>query len=164
LAEMLSRTMGGNIKMSVDLPAGLWPVAVDPDEFDLAFVNVAVNARDAMPNGGRFRLVARNRTLAPDDVAGDGLVGDFVALTLSDTGGGMTAEVMAHAFDPYFTTKGPAQGSGLGLSQVYGFARQSGGAAVLASTVGAGTSVTLFLPRAGERRDPALRLAEARDA
>ncbi|HEV8679982.1 MAG TPA: CHASE domain-containing protein [Stellaceae bacterium] len=147
IAEMLARTMRGDIKMSLDLPQGLWPVAIDPAEFDLAILNVAVNARDAMPSGGQFRVTARNVTMTPGDSSGEGLGGDFVALTLSDTGVGMPPEVQAHAFDPYFTTKDVGAGSGLGLSQVYGFAKQSGGSAMLASKPGAGTSVTLYLPR-----------------
>ncbi len=142
IGEMLARTIPGDIEMSLDLPDDLWSVAIDPAEFDLAILNVAVNARDAMPGGGRFRVVARNVALAPGDSAGDGPVGDFVALTLSDTGVGMSAEIQARAFDPYFTTKDVGAGSGLGLSQVYGFAKQSGGGAVLASKPGAGTSVT----------------------
>ncbi len=152
---MLARAMPGDIEMSLDLPEGLWPVAIDPAEFDLAILNVAVNARDAMPGGGRFDVVARNLTIGAGDAIGDGLAtnqqrGDFVALMLSDSGGGMPAEVLAHAFDPYFTTKEVGAGSGLGLSQVYGFAKQSGGEATLASKPGDGTTVTLLLPRAAD--------------
>jgi signal transduction histidine kinase len=161
IGEMLARTVRADIEMNLDLPEGLWPVAIDPAEFELAILNVAANARDAMPNGGHFRVVAHNMALGPGDspgdparvlpageLSGDGLAGDFVALTLADSGSGMPAEVLARAFEPYFTTKEVGAGSGLGLSQVYGFARQSGGGAVLASVPGAGTSVTLFLPRA----------------
>ena len=156
IGEMLARTMRADIEMNLDLPEGLWPVAIDPAEFDLAILNVAANARDAMPNGGHFRVVAHNLALGPGDSPGDpagvsigdGLAGDFVALRLADSGCGMPAEVLARAFEPYFTTKEVGAGSGLGLSQVYGFAKQSGGGAVLASVPGAGTSVTLFLPRA----------------
>ena len=156
IGEMLARTMRADIEMNLDLPEGLWPVVIDPAEFDLAILNVAANARDAMPNGGHFRVVAYNLAIgpgaSPGDPArvsiGDGLAGDFVALTLADSGCGMPAEVLARAFEPYFTTKEVGAGSGLGLSQVYGFAKQSGGGAVLASVPGAGTSVTLFLPRA----------------
>jgi two-component system NtrC family sensor kinase len=160
IGEMLARTMRAGIEMDLDLPEDLWPVAIDPGEFDLAILNVAANARDAMPNGGRFRVMARNLPIRggdstrgssgdpPRESSGDGLAGDFVALTLSDSGCGMSAEVMARAFDPYFTTKEVGAGSGLGLSQVYGFAKQSGGSAVIASAPGTGTSVTLLLPRA----------------
>ena len=133
--------------MTIDLPEDLWPVTVDPGEFELALLNIAVNARNAMPNGGTFRLVARN-TRRRGETASGGLVGEFVAITLTDTGTGMSAEVMARAFEPYFTTKPAGLGSGLGLSQVYGFASQSGGSGVLASAPGEGTAITLFLPRA----------------
>ena len=101
-----------------------------------------------MPNGGRFRVEAHNLSLQPGDAAGNGLIGDFVAMTLSDTGSGMTKEVLARAFEPFYTTKEVGLGSGLGLSQVYGFAKQSDGAALIESEVGQGTSITLFLPRA----------------
>src|SRR5262249_57922142 len=99
------------------------------------------------PEGGVFRVEARNVTLDAGDPAHEGLAGDFVAVTLSDTGAGMAPEVLARAFEPYFTTKEIGLGSGLGLSQVYGFAKQSGGAASIAGETGKGTSVMLFLPR-----------------
>src|SRR5712691_8197194 len=92
IAEMLARAMPGDIEMRLDLPEGLWPVAIDPAEFDLAILNVAVNSRDAMPRGGRFDVAARNLTIGPGDAIGDGLSGDFVALTLSDSGCGMLDE------------------------------------------------------------------------
>jgi signal transduction histidine kinase len=153
IAEMLAQAIAPHIEMSLELPEGLWPVAIDAAEFDLAILNIAVNARDAMPKGGRFAVTAHNRGIVPGDPASDGLSGDFVCLTFSDAGCGMPPEVLAHAFDPYFTTKDVGAGSGLGLSQVYGFARQSGGRATLASTPGAGTTVTLLLPRAGVASD-----------
>src|SRR5205823_15042360 len=118
-------TMRADIEVILELPAGLWPVAIDAGEFDLAVLNVAINARDAMPSGGRFCIGAHNLAISSGDPVGEGLVGDFVALTLSDTGSGMPAEIATRAFDPYFTTKAVGSGSGLGLSRVYGFARQS---------------------------------------
>jgi len=148
ISEMLSRSLREDIEISVDIPQDLWPVVVDPAEFELALLNLGVNARDAMPNGGRFRVAARNLSLRGDDAESKGLAGDFVAVTLSDTGIGMTAEVQARAFEPSFTTKEVGGGSGLGLSQVYGFARQSGGVALLESEIGQGTSIMLYLPRA----------------
>jgi signal transduction histidine kinase/CheY-like chemotaxis protein len=147
IGELLARSLREDIKVTVDLPADLWPVMVDPGEFELALLNIAVNARDVMPDGGAFRLAARN-TRSGGEMASAGLVGEFVAITLTDTGPGMPAEVTARAFEPYFTTKPAGRGSGLGLSQVYGFASQSGGSAVLASAPGEGTAITLFLPRA----------------
>ena len=147
IAELLARSLREDIAVTVDLPEDLWPVMVDPGEFELALLNIAVNARDAMPKGGAFRLAARN-TRCGGEAASGGLAGEFVAITLTDTGTGMPAEVMARAFEPYFTTKPAGLGSGLGLSQVYGFASQSGGSGVLASAPGEGTAITLFLPRA----------------
>lgn len=147
IEELLHRSLREDIVVTIGLPADLWPVTVDPGEFELALLNIAVNARNAMPNGGAFRLVAGN-TRCRGETASGGLVGEFVAITLMDTGAGMPAEVMARAFEPYFTTKPVGRGSGLGLSQVYGFACQSGGSAVLGSAPGEGTAITLFLPRA----------------
>ena len=155
IADMLSRSLPENIEIALEIPKNLWPVMVDPAEFELALLNIGVNARDAMPNGGRFRVEAYNLSFGFGDAAGAGLVGDFVAMTLSDTGTGMRAEVQARAFEPYFTTKEVGLGSGLGLSQVYGFVKQSGGAARIEGEIGRGTSITLFLPRAnGTAREP----------
>jgi signal transduction histidine kinase/ActR/RegA family two-component response regulator len=150
IAEMLSRVLREDIEISVEIPQDLWPVAVDPAEFELALLNLGVNARDAMPNGGRFRVEARNLSFRCNDAGSEGLVGDFVAVTLSDTGTGMTAEVQMRAFEPYFTTKEVGVGTGLGLSQVYGFGLQSGGAALIESVIGQGTSITVYLPRAAK--------------
>lgn len=148
IGELLARALRDDITVAIDVPEDLWPVWLDPGEFELALLNVASNARDAMPAGGAFRFEARNRRCGGGAASG-GLEGDFVAITCSDTGTGMSAEVMARAFEPYFTTKDAGLGSGLGLSQVHGFASQSGGAAVIASEPGRGTAITLFLPRAG---------------
>jgi two-component system NtrC family sensor kinase len=158
IEELLHRSLREDIVVTIGLPADLWPVTVDPGEFDLALLNIAVNARNAMPNGGAFRLVEGNTRCRGEAVSG-GLVGEFVAITLMDTGTGMPAEVMAQAFEPYFTTKPEGRGSGLGLSQVYGFARQSGGSAVLGSAPGQGTAITLFLPRADAGRAMARQIA-----
>ncbi|HEV2099019.1 MAG TPA: CHASE domain-containing protein, partial [Stellaceae bacterium] len=148
IADMLSRSLRTDIEMTVDIPEQLWPVAIDPAEFELAVLNIGVNARDAMPEGGRFRITASNVTCRPGNLQGEGLTGDFVAVNFSDTGTGMSADVLAQAFEPYFTTKGAGLGSGLGLSQVYGFAKQSGGSATIDSAPGKGTSVKLLLLRA----------------
>ena len=148
IAELLSRSLRGDIDLVITLPGELWPVAVDSAEFELALLNIGVNARDAMPAGGCLRVEAKNVSFPPSTPGGTSLNGDFVALTISDTGTGMAPEVLAHAFEPYFTTKDVETGSGLGLSQVYGFAVQSGGMAELTSEVGKGTSITLHLPRA----------------
>jgi signal transduction histidine kinase len=164
LAEMLSRSLQENIEIKVDLPDQLWPVLVDLAEFELAVLNIAVNARDAMPDGGEFRVAAENVPYAPGEAALELLAGDFVAVRLSDTGSGMASEVLARAFEPYFTTKDIGAGSGLGLSQVYGFAKQSGGEAAIASEPGRGTTVTLYLPRAVTAEEKAVEIAPPRTA
>jgi signal transduction histidine kinase/integral membrane sensor domain MASE1/CheY-like chemotaxis protein len=148
MMEMLSRSLREDIAISIDMPEGLWPVTIDPAEFELSLLNIAVNARDAMPHGGRFAVAAHNVSFSTGDLVSEGLIGDFVAVTLSDTGAGMAPEVLARAFEPFFTTKEVGLGSGLGLSQVYGFAKQSGGAVVIRSEIGKGTTITFFLPRA----------------
>jgi len=150
IADMLSPALRTDIEVKIEMQGELWPVFVDLAEFQMALLNIGMNARDAMPESGRFRVGARNVTFDIGDSNSGELIGDFVAVTLSDTGAGMSPEVVARAFEPYFTTKEIGLGSGLGLSQVYGFAQQSGGAVSIASTVGRGTSVTLFLPRAEE--------------
>jgi signal transduction histidine kinase/CheY-like chemotaxis protein len=151
IADMLSPALRADIEVKVEMPGELWPVFVDLAEFQMALLNLGMNARDAMPESGRFRVGARNVTFDIGDPTSGGLVGDFVAVTLSDTGAGMAPEVLARAFEPYFTTKQIGLGSGLGLSQVYGFAQQSGGAVSIVSAIGKGTSITLFLPRAAEQ-------------
>jgi PAS domain S-box-containing protein len=145
--EMLVGAFHGDIAVSFDVPATIWPIEVDGGELDLALLNIAVNARDAMPNGGKFAISARNVTLPTDATPVDDLVGDFVALTLADTGEGISPENLVKVFEPFFTTKGVGQGTGLGLSQVYGFAKQAGGTATLESKLRCGTSITLYLPR-----------------
>jgi PAS domain S-box-containing protein len=147
--RMLSNSLRGDIRLEVDLSERLWPVTADVSELELALINVAVNARDAMPNGGVLTISAENVTLARGDFDQD-LEGDFVALSLTDTGVGIPPDVLPRVFDPFFTTKQADKGTGLGLSQVYGFATQIGGGALLRSEVDHGTSITLFLPRATE--------------
>ena len=119
---------------------------VDKAEFELALVNLAVNARDAMPRGGRLLISAENISLKLGDVR-DGLVGDFVALTVNDTGSGIPDGVLGRVFEPFFTTKAATRGTGLGLSQVYGFSRRSGGSVSITSEIDQGTKVTIYLPR-----------------
>src|SRR5215475_5199316 len=128
------------------MPDDIWPVEVDIAELELALVNIAVNARDAMPGGGSITLSVRNVTLKKSDEV-DQLEGDFVALAMTDTGVGIAPDVLPRIFEPFFTTKALNKGTGLGLSQVYGFARQSGGTVVATSTVGSGTAITVYLPR-----------------
>jgi two-component system, NtrC family, sensor kinase len=152
MAELLARTVGSGIKIETDLAPDLWPVDADATQLELTVINLAINARDAMPSGGVLRVRTFNATLprrASDEELGEG--GDFVGLEISDTGTGMAPDVLARAFEPFFTTKEPGKGTGLGLSMVYGFARQSGGSASISSVVGRGTVVTLLLPRGKAR-------------
>jgi PAS domain S-box-containing protein len=144
--EMLVGSLRGNVRLSCDIAADVWPVEVDIAELELALINLAVNARDAMPGGGIITLSARNVTLKKSDVA-DELEGDFIALAMTDTGVGIAPDILPKIFEPFFTTKALGKGTGLGLSQVYSFARQSGGTVVATSAVGSGTTITLYLPR-----------------
>jgi PAS domain S-box-containing protein len=144
--DMLAPSLRGNIKFNCDIEDNIWPVEVDLGELELALVNIAVNARDAMPDGGSITLSARNVVLKPGSAAG-ALEGEFVALAIIDTGSGMPPDVLARVFEPFFTTKPVGKGTGLGLSQVHGFANQSGGAVTLSSEPGGGTAVTIYLPR-----------------
>jgi two-component system NtrC family sensor kinase len=140
---ILRSSVGETVELDLELGDGVWPIEIDADELEMALINLAVNARDAMPNGGRLRIAASNLTCRETD-----LKGDFVAISVTDTGMGMTPEVLEKAFDPFFTTKAEHKGTGLGLSQVHGFARQSGGDASAVSVAGEGCAVTLRLPRA----------------
>jgi len=151
MTELLTRTVGSGIAIRTELTPDLWPVAADVTQLELAVINLAINARDAMPDGGVLRIRTFNTT-HPEE---SGLVGDFAGLEISDNGTGMSPEVIGRAFEPFFTTKGPGKGTGLGLSMVYGFARQSGGSALIRSEIGRGTVVILFLPRHREARSSA---------
>ena len=134
---------------------GIWPVKVDLAELELAIVNIAVNARDAMPNGGVFTLTAGN-VKTNGEVGGAQHNGDFVAIEFSDTGMGIPPDLLSKIFDPFFTTKEVGKGTGLGLSQVYGFAHQAGGTVQAESKVGHGTTITVYLPslyRQGHRQE-----------
>jgi PAS domain S-box-containing protein len=144
--DMLGSSLRGNIDLVIDLPDGLWPSEIDLSEFDLALVNVAVNARDAMPEGGQFTIAARNVALHSNRSTVD-LDGEFIALSMTDTGTGIPSEALPKVFEPFFTTKAVGKGTGLGLSQVYGFVHQTGGTVTLESKVGQGTTVTMYLPR-----------------
>jgi two-component system NtrC family sensor kinase len=145
LEDMLRSSLRGDILVETHVPDDLWPIRVDLSEFELAVLNLAVNARDAMPGGGRLSLAAQNVSLS--DTGTVGISGDYVALSLTDTGAGIPPDVLARVFEPFFTTKEVGKGTGLGLSQVYGFAKQSGGTATIASQPGRGTTVTLYLRR-----------------
>jgi nitrogen-specific signal transduction histidine kinase/CheY-like chemotaxis protein len=145
MRAMLESSLRGNIEFVVDVPADIWPVAVDVSEFELALVNIAVNARDAMQQGGTFTLRASNAVGRSG--RGSLMSGDHVELSLTDTGAGIEPDVIQKIFDPFFTTKAVGKGTGLGLSQVYGFAHQSGGTVRVTSQIGSGTTIMLGLPR-----------------
>jgi PAS domain S-box-containing protein len=149
MAELLRRTLGESIALSTLLAPRLWSVQADPSEIENAVLNLAINARDAMPAGGKLVLETKNVVLDERDVATEVGVqpGDYVRLSVSDTGVGMSSEVLARVFEPFFTTKEPGRGTGLGLSGLYGFVKQSGGHVTIYSEVGKGTTVNLYLPR-----------------
>jgi PAS domain S-box-containing protein len=142
---MLLGTMSG-LTVLTTVPPGTWPVIADPNELELSLLNLAINARDAMSGSGTLTITAENVTLSP--TAGDALEGEFVAISLTDTGSGIPPDILPKIFDPFFTTKQAQKGSGLGLSQVHGFTHQSGGKVAIHSELGRGTRVTLYLPRA----------------
>ncbi len=152
LDDMLKRTLGETIALNIDVGKDVWPAIIDHYQFENALVNLAINARDAMPNGGSMTIEAANTTLDEtyteqhDDVA----PGDYVTVAVSDTGSGMTPEILDRVFEPFFTTKDVGKGSGLGLSMVFGFAKQSGGHITIYSEVGLGTTVKLYMPRSKE--------------
>ncbi|RYY61423.1 MAG: response regulator, partial [Comamonadaceae bacterium] len=156
LRDLVRRTTGEAIELVLALEPGTWPTQCDPNQLESALLNLAINARDAMPEGVTLTLRTENITLGPTALGhGEILAGDFVRVTVADTGTGMPPEVIARAFDPFFTTKPLGQGTGLGLSMVYGFARQSGGFAEIHSEAGQGTRVSLLLPRSmGELAEP----------
>jgi PAS domain S-box-containing protein len=146
--DLIRRTVGPAVTVQVAAAAGLWAVLADPNQLENALLNLCINARDAMPDGGHLVIETANRMLDDCEAGELELQGaDYVSLSVSDTGGGMTAEVIARAFDPFFTTKPIGEGTGLGLSMVYGFVRQSGGQARIQSEPGHGAKVSLYLPR-----------------
>ena len=149
MRELLDRSLRGDVNVQVQFPPDLWPVEVDPGELELVILNLAVNARDAMPTGGSILIEARN---APGEPV-LGKTGDFVRLAVTDSGSGIAPEVRDRVFDPFFTTKEIGKGSGLGLAQVYGFATQSGGSVWIESECGRGTSVIMLLPRSASVPD-----------
>ncbi len=150
MAGLIAHTVGPAITVRTELPEHCWPVLCDPNQLENALLNLGINARDAMlPDGGTLTIRVAHKMLEAADVAGweGAKPGDYVRITVSDTGAGMPPEVLARAFDPFFTTKPMGHGTGLGLSQIYGFVRQSGGVVRLESALGAGTSAHLDLPR-----------------
>ncbi|MCG2627313.1 PAS domain S-box protein [Bradyrhizobium sp. WYCCWR 13023] len=149
LQEFLQRTLGERIEVQTVGGAGLWQIEADVNHLESTIVNLAINARDAMPDGGKLTIEAANVSADEDYSRANPelAAGQYVVISVSDTGSGMTPEVLNHAFEPFFTTKEPGQGTGLGLSQVYGFVKQSGGHVKIYSEVGEGTSIKMYFPR-----------------
>jgi len=143
MRDLLDRSLRGDIQVITEFAPDLWPVYLDSNEFELVVMNLCINARDAMPNGGAITISAKNKIGQETK----GMSGDFVQVTIADNGSGMTPDVLAHALEPFYTTKDVGKGSGLGLAQAYGFANSAGGRLDIESTVGQGTTVSLLLPR-----------------
>jgi len=147
MGDMLSRTIGSHIRVETQLDPNLWQAMADRTQIEVMILNLAINARDAMPAGGRLTISTRNVAAVPPELAGELTPGEYIAIAVADTGTGMTPAVLAKAFEPFFTTKEQGKGTGLGLSQLYGFAKQSGGTARIDSEEGVGTTVSVYLPR-----------------
>jgi CheY-like chemotaxis protein len=148
MQDLLQSALGRRVQMDMRLAEDLWPAMVDPTQIELVILNLAINARDAIQGAGMVTIETGNRHRGPPARAEEPAEGDYVVVIVRDTGTGMTPEVQAKAFEPFFTTKGPGAGSGLGLSQVFGTAHQSGGDVQIESAPGEGTSVSVFMPRA----------------
>ncbi len=146
MSDLLDRTLGERIRIEVETAPDAWPTYVDPHQLENAIVNLAVNARDAMDGEGQMRIATENVQLAANQV-GDVRAGDYVKVSVTDTGCGMPRDVLERAFEPFFTTKPVGKGTGLGLSQIFGFAHESGGEVGIESQVGKGTVVSIYLPR-----------------
>jgi signal transduction histidine kinase/ActR/RegA family two-component response regulator len=147
MGDLIARTIGSHVRVETRLESNLWQALADPTQLEVMILNLAINARDAMPAGGRLTIATRNIPHVPAKLAAELEPGQYIALSVADTGTGMPADVVARAFEPFFTTKAQGKGTGLGLAQLYGFARQSGGAVRIDSAEGKGTTVTIFLPR-----------------
>jgi CheY-like chemotaxis protein len=152
MGDMLARTIGPHVRVETRLEPQLWQALADPTQLEVMMLNLAINARDAMPGGGRLTISTRNVDPVPAPLSSELSPGQYVALSVSDTGTGMSPGVLARAFEPFFTTKEQGRGTGLGLAQLYGFAKQSGGTARIESREGEGTTVTIYLPRTRKER------------
>ena len=147
IEDMLRRTLGPEIELDLHLQRGRWSVSCDPSQLESALLNLAINARDAMPRGGVLSIATADRNLTVDQLSDpDARPGDYVEIEVTDSGVGMSHDVLSRIFEPFFTTKPTGQGTGLGLSQIYGFVKQSGGFMRIESDPGKGTSVRIYLP------------------
>jgi signal transduction histidine kinase/ActR/RegA family two-component response regulator len=154
MQDLLKSALGSAVRIETWPAPALWPAMVDVTQIELVVLNLTINARDAMPRGGVLTIETTNARVGPPQREGEPAEGEYVAITVRDNGVGMTADVLARVFEPFFTTKPPGAGSGLGLSQVYGTARQSGGGVRIDSAPGIGTSVTVYLPRSRTAAEP----------
>src|SRR4029079_7587792 len=163
---LLQSTLGGSIQIDNHLDDAIWPALADPTQLELAVLNLAINARDAMGGLGKLAITTGNVILGQPVTAIEPPPGEYVAICVADTGSGMSEEIQAKAFEPFFTTKGPGKGSGLGLSQILGFAKQSSGGLALPSRPNEGTTIKIYLPRfrGEERSAPPTALASIADA
>ncbi|HWC56066.1 MAG TPA: response regulator [Sphingomicrobium sp.] len=151
MREMAARTIGPHVQIETDLEPDLWRALADPTQLEVMLLNLAINSRDAMPGGGRITIRTRNIAEVPASLAAELDPGEYVCISVHDNGPGMSPDVLAHAFEPFFTTKSYGKGTGLGLAQLYGFAKQSGGGAKIESEIGKGTTVAIYLPRTHEK-------------
>ena len=151
--NLLQSTLGGGISINTVLRPGIWHALADPTQIELVVLNLVINARDAMNDRGNVTIETANAKIGPPEKPEEPPAGDHVMIAVADTGSGMTKEVLTQAFEPFFTTKEIGKGSGLGLSQVLGFAKQSGGGMRIETRVGEGTSVRVYLPRAAENSE-----------
>lgn len=159
MRDLLQSTIGGSVHIKPpELAEGLWPAMIDPTQIELVILNLAINARDAMEVGGSLTIRTENVVMGEPQRPEEPPAGEYVAVSVADTGSGMTDDVLVRAFEPFFTTKDVGKGSGLGLSQVFGLAKQSGGGVSIATRVGEGTTITVYLPRSAvmPQRDAAL--------
>ena len=150
MEEMLARTIGPHVVLATELDSALWAALVDPTQLEMMILNLVINARDAMPKGGDLTIATRNVEAVPPALSPELKPGEYVAISVTDTGTGMSPTVLAKAFEPFFTTKEQGKGTGLGLAQLYGFAKQSHGTVRIESAEGDGTTVSIYLPRTRE--------------
>ena len=150
MRDLLESSLGGSVQINTVFRPGLWRALVDPTQVELVVLNLAINARDASQVGGSITVETANATVGPPEKPEEPPAGQYVTISVTDTGSGMAKDVLAKVFEPFFTTKEIGKGSGLGLSQVLGFAKQSGGGVRIETRVGEGTSVKVYVPRAAE--------------